>query len=209
MPYIFSNAKDGRLTSFFPIGAALLSAPLYLAFDAQLHATRHPVDITSIDFERLRLHYEKQAANVIAALAAVLLFFSAHRIGGPWQAIVVTVFFVAGTDMWTLGSQALWQHGSVNLTVLALIYALISAVDAPTPKRALGRLFVAGVCAGFLPVIRPTAVIFLIAGAAFAGGARRSSPQAWSAGSPPGSPGTRFSSAHLAADINRCLVATR
>ena len=166
--YAFVPGKDGRLTSLFPIGPAIVSAPLYLAFDAQLHAQHLPLDITSIDFERVRLHYEKLAANVLAALAAVLLFLCARRLSGLGPALAVTLFFAAGTEMWTVGSQALWQHGPVNLVLLGMIAALLAAIAAHPSRRTLWWLLLAGLCAGFLPVVRPTALVFLVAGGAFA-----------------------------------------
>ncbi len=164
--YIFVPGRAGQITSFFPIGTALLSALLYAAFDAQLHAKHQPVDITSVDFERVRVHYEKLAAMSLAALAAVMMFLCARQIGGLTRALIVTVFFAAGTEMWTIGSQALWQHGPVNLVVLTMTCALLAATRAR--GRSLGWwLFFAGVCAGFLPVVRPTAALFLVAAFAF------------------------------------------
>ena len=56
-------------------------------------------------------------------------------------------------------SQGLWQHGSVNLVLLGMIYALLRARP--------GWLLAAGVMAGLLPVVRPTAVLFSIAAAVF------------------------------------------
>ena len=101
--YAFADDKHGRLTSFFPVGTAILSAPLYLAFDPLIHLQHQPSDVTSPGFERYRLHYEKLAANWIAAFAAVLLFLCARRLTGLVPALIVTLAFAAGTDMWTVG----------------------------------------------------------------------------------------------------------
>jgi hypothetical protein len=163
--YVFTSDKSGNLVSFFPIGTAILSAPLYAAFDPLIHLQHQPSDITSLSFERYRLHYEKLAANWIAALAAVLMFLCARRLTGLVPALIVTLAFAAGTDMWTVGSQALWQHGAVNLLVLAMTGALLTALDAP---RKVPWLLLAGLCAGFLFVVRPTALVFSAAGLAFA-----------------------------------------
>jgi hypothetical protein len=82
--------------------------------------------------------------------------------------LIVTLAFAAGTDMWTVGALALWQHGSVNLLVLAMTGALFAALDARPSRRMLPWLLVAGLCAGFLFVVRPTALVFSVAGLAFA-----------------------------------------
>ena len=166
--YAFADDQHGRLTSFFPVGTAILSAPLYLAFDPLIHLQHQPSDVTSPGFERYRLHYEKLAANWIAAFAAVLLFLCARRLTGLVPALIVTLAFAAGTDMWTVGSLALWQHGSVNLLVLAMTGALFAALDARPSRRMLFWLALAGLCAGFLFAVRPTALVFSTAALAFA-----------------------------------------
>jgi hypothetical protein len=167
--YIFIDARDGKLASLFPVGTAILTAPLYAAFDVERRVLHQPFDITQPAFERYRLHYEKEAASIVAALAAVLLFLCARRIGATlFAAATVTAFFAFGTEMWAIGSQALWQHGPVNLVVLAMIYAFLAAGDTTEAAARTRWLVVAGVCAGFLPVVRPTSVLFLVAAAVFA-----------------------------------------
>jgi hypothetical protein len=70
--------------------------------------------------------------------------------------------------MWTVGALALWQHGSVNLLVLGMTGALFAALDARPSRRMPAWLALAGLCAGFLFVVRPTALVFSVAGLAFA-----------------------------------------
>lgn len=166
--YAFAGDRHGHLTSLFPIGTAIVSAPAYLVFDALIHLQHRPSDLTSPDFERYRLHYEKLAANWIAALAAVLMFLCARRLTGLVPSLIVTLAFAAGTDMWAVGALALWQHGSVNLLVLAMTGSLFAALDARPSRRMLPWLLLAGLCAGFLFMVRPTALIFSAAGLAFA-----------------------------------------
>ena len=121
-------------------------------------------DIASGSFEPARQREEKRASNIVAAIAAMLFFLCAMRIARLLPSLVATVAFAFGTDMWSVGSQALWQHGSVVLVTLAMVLALLSAPPALLATRAM---LCAGLAAGFLPVVRPTAALFSLAAFAF------------------------------------------
>lgn len=162
--YAFVEAPNGHLTSVFPIGTAILTFPAY----AVVYAVAGPPPITSASFEPARRSYEKVLAALIAALCVVLFLLCAELIGTTMQAAIATAVFALATSMWTIGSQALWQHGPVNLFVLAMTFALLRAERARTPWGLLLWLLAAGACGGFLPVIRPTALLFSFAGLAFA-----------------------------------------
>ena len=171
--YVFTEAPNGHLEPIFPIGTALLTAPIYAADFALASAGRRGLDLTAASFEPARLAYEKSAANIVAAAAAVLFFLCALRLATLPAALLATIAFAFGSEMWTIGSQALWQHGAVALVTLAMLFALLGTSNAASRSR---TLVIAGVCAGFLPVVRPTALAFSLAGLAFAlrfGGPRR------------------------------------
>ncbi|MBV8149120.1 MAG: hypothetical protein JO092_08520 [Candidatus Eremiobacteraeota bacterium] len=159
--YGFVQSHDHHLTTMFPIGTALLTFPAY----AVLYVKYGAQPITSPAYEQTRRRIEKTLAALLAALCAVLFLATALLVSTPLQAGVATVVFALGTEMWTIGSQALWQHGPVNLILLAAIYSTIRAARA---TRFAGIwLALAGFCCGFLPVIRPTALIFAMAISAF------------------------------------------
>ena len=162
--YAFVEAPNGHLTSVFPIGTAILSFPAY----AGIYALAGPPPIASASFESARRNYEKIVAALIAALCVVLFLLCAKLIGNTMQAAIATAVFALATSMWTIGSQALWQHGPVNLFVLAMTFALLRAERALATKGAWLWLLAAGLAAGFLPVIRPTALLFSLAGLVFA-----------------------------------------
>ncbi len=160
--YIFARTPAGHVQSIFPVGTAIVSAPVYLTFAAIARARGETLPIATIAFERQRLHDEKTAASVMAALAAVLMFWCVLELSTVWIAAVLVAVFAFGTSMWTIGSQALWQHGPVNLLVISLTWALVRA--ARTRDRAQSvALALAGFAAGLLPVVRPTALLFSLA----------------------------------------------
>jgi hypothetical protein len=172
--YVFATTPSGHLEPIFPIGTALLTAPIYLVEYAVARAKAPFPDITAVSFEPIRLRDEKRAANVVAALAAALFFLCALRIAGLPGAFFGTVAFAFGSEMWSVGSQALWQHGSIALVTLAMIAALLSL---RTARSNVLPLIVAGLFAGFLTVIRPTAAVFSLAG--FAVAADRTKSRCW------------------------------
>ncbi|MBV8245418.1 MAG: hypothetical protein JOZ38_05825 [Candidatus Eremiobacteraeota bacterium] len=152
--YGFVQARNHHLTTMFPIGTAILTFPAY----ALLYVKDGHQRITAPRYERTRRRVEKRMAALIAALCAVIFLATALLFTTPLQAGAATVVFALGTEMWTIGSQALWQHAPVNLGLLAMVYCLIRG------SRAQGLAVVwfslAGICCGFLPVIRPTSLIF-------------------------------------------------
>lgn len=162
--YPFVEAPDGHLSSVFPIGTALVTFPLYAA----LYAADPPGDITAAAFELRRQADEKRVAAVIAAASAAMLFLCASLLGTPRQAVLATLVYAFATDVWMTASQGLWQHGPVCLDTLVLIYALLRAERAADRRARLAWLVLAGVGAGLLPVIRPTALLFSAAGGAYA-----------------------------------------
>jgi hypothetical protein len=172
--YAFVEAPNGHLTSIFPIGTALVSAPIYLAYAVAAKATGAPQpDLTAPAFEPLRERDEKAAAAFVAALSVALFLACALLLGTPVQAALATLVYAFCTPIWTIAAQALWQHGPVNLAVLAMIYALLRAARATRPPARAAWLAAAGVAAGLLPVIRPTAALFTLAALLFAAGAYR------------------------------------
>jgi len=165
--YAFVEAPNGHLSSLFPIGTAIVTAPIYSVLYVARAAASQPIDISSPAFEPVRLADEKLAAAIVAALAVALFFACARSLAGPVAAALATAAFAFGTQTWMIGSQGLWQHGSVELVLLGMIAALLQATRSEGRART-AWLLVAGACMGLLPVVRPTAIVFAVAGLAFA-----------------------------------------
>ncbi|NJN48509.1 MAG: hypothetical protein HC805_00165 [Alkalinema sp. RL_2_19] len=72
-------------------------------------------------------------------------------------ALVITLLFAFATSTWTISAQGLWQHGVLNLIVLAMLVALIQAHRSPQPWR---WHLAAGLACGLLPGIRQTGLLF-------------------------------------------------
>ncbi len=166
--YAFAEAPNGHLASIFPMGTAIVAAPIYAGLYLEAKVLGQPLHVTDRSFEDLRRHFEKEVAALLGALTVALFFLCGRRIAPPFAAVVATAAFAFGTEMWTIGSQALWQHGPINLFVLLMVYCFLRAeASEPAAKRAVW-LALAGAAGGFLWVIRPTALVFGAAGLFFA-----------------------------------------
>ena len=161
--YVFAPNVSGHLQTVFPIGAAIVSAPIYAALDLTAHIIHKPLYLASPDFELTRRMLEKIAASVIASCAGVVFFLCALELASPVVAIVLTTAFVFGTSMWAVAAQGMWQHGPVNLIFLIMTLFLLRSGN--------GKKFVlialAGVCGGLLISIRPTTAVFALAALAW------------------------------------------
>ena len=165
--YAFVESPSGHYVSFFPIGTAIVTLPLYVAFDAARRIGGRPVDIAAPSFDAVRQLDIKAASTTVAAVAVVLFLICARSIASAFAAGIATFGFAFGTEMWTIGSQDLWQHGSVCLVLLAMILALQRAIRSPAGGRRQAWILAAGACAGLLVTIRPMAALFALAAVVF------------------------------------------
>ena len=164
--YMFTTNVDGHLQSVFPIGSAVLSAPIYVGIDLAVHAKHGSLPLASPAFEHERRIFEKVAATVIASLASVIFFLCVIELSTGIVAIILTLTFAFATSMWAIGAQAMWQHGSVNLMFLTMTLLLLQQ-QRYQGKRRVAVIALAGLAAGMLISIRPTASVFSFAALAW------------------------------------------
>jgi hypothetical protein len=153
--YYFSQHANGDWITNYPIGPAILTAPLYILFYIQFKLSHlgAPLGLLTPEFEMQRFSYERLAASILAAASVVVFFHVAKvRFKAPIALITAMVFGFC-TTTWTASSQALWQHGPLNFVVLVSLWALLR----PQP-----RILLAGICGGFLFGIRPTAIVYVL-----------------------------------------------
>jgi len=178
IPYFFVEAPNGHLTSTYPIGTAIITFPLYLLMWIGLRSleliqtlfTGTPVDLLDLTDEAARrtiYSWQKTAATVVASLSVVLFYLSLRlKFSSPVVLLVSTFIFAFCTTTWIISSQGLWQHGTGNLAVLAIIFSLLKANRAsPSGRKRL--LIAVGFFCGLLPGIRPTSVIYALAAIAY------------------------------------------
>ncbi|XGB42690.1 MAG: hypothetical protein LVS60_02265 [Nodosilinea sp. LVE1205-7] len=162
-PYYLIQSLHGHWVSVYPIGVSVLSFPIYLVLYLGLRIFAPSTDITDPSFEPLRILFESIAAAILTALA-VVVFYQASRLKFSLRvALLSTVTFGFATSTWSTSGRALWQHGPANLMLVTGFYLLLRAARRSAPGLLLMHLFLAGLCFGFLPAVRPTSAIFSIA----------------------------------------------
>jgi hypothetical protein len=160
-PYFLFETLKGHLNSPYPIGSAIVSFPIYFCFYIFLLLTQgaQAVDITSLSFSEPRLLFERIAAATIASFS-VVLFYQLSRIKFARSIALISTFIYAfATNVWVIASQGLWQHGSTNLVLLAIVLCLFK-VNRTQGKQQKLLLLSAGILCGFLIAIRPTNLAF-------------------------------------------------
>ncbi|MBV6623523.1 MAG: hypothetical protein KI793_11400 [Rivularia sp. (in: Bacteria)] len=164
--YFFAEGINGHLSSTYPIGAAIITFPLYLIFYAYLKLQdifySTSIDLTSVTFEVQRLFYEKLAATISTSFTVAIFYLSARLKFNRFISLVSTFVFAFATNTWTTASQGLWQHGIANLTLISTIFYLLKANRASKKSQYIWLLF-AGIACGLLPGIRPTSLLYVIA----------------------------------------------
>ncbi len=137
--------RDGRLLSSYPVGSALLAAPLYaVALPLGLLDTWHDYRVMG-----------KLAASLLTALSALFLFLTLRAWTAPGTARVLTLLYGLGTAAWPIVSQELWQHGSGMLCLAVALYAcvLLERSSARAPAFLLGGALALAVACRLLNVI--------------------------------------------------------
>jgi hypothetical protein len=114
--YIFGviQTQHGELVSSYPIGAAILATPFYYAAQkaGKLKTWHHYRLIAKI------------AASSMTAISAAFLFLSLLNFTSYKPALLLTIFYGAGTCLWPTISQDLWQHGPGILCLSAALFLI-------------------------------------------------------------------------------------
>ncbi|OPX64145.1 MULTISPECIES: glycosyltransferase family 39 protein [unclassified Methanoregula] len=143
---------NGRIVSFFPIVTPVLVTPLYACsflLSSLLHAPVTPELIAAI---------AKTSAACIAALSGVLLYLSAKELFSQRTALATTLVYAFATSTWSVSSQALWQHGMVELLLISLIYGSILNDRQPSYLT----VAIMGIISGLFVFNRPPDAVLLI-----------------------------------------------
>jgi hypothetical protein len=98
----------------------------------------------------------KNASALLAALTGVLLYALLFRLGLGEVALPTTLATALGSNLWMVGSQAPWLHGSV---AFFLTLSLLLLVPAPTVRW---RLVTAGLAMAGAVCARPTSAVFAL-----------------------------------------------
>lgn len=163
-PWLFANVPytrevirltAGHYFSGYPIAGGVFVTPLYLPL-LLVPGIRSLDPGALVVLARI---LEKFSATAIAALSAVVLLALLRRLTGRHWAWGLTLVYALATATWSIASQALWQHTTVELAVIGALFFL----ESWSRTRAPGVVWWCGACAAAALMIRPGEVVLLAA----------------------------------------------
>jgi hypothetical protein len=148
LPYAYRRV-GGRVVSAYPIVAGLANVPIFAVarlFGVDLYAWRHFLSHVT--------------ADLLASASVAFLFLALRKICDcDRQAFFFSLVYAFATEVWSVGSRGLWQHGPSLFFLCASLWLLLH--DDPR------RVALAGCTLGLAVVSRPTDVLIAIPAAAW------------------------------------------
>jgi len=153
LPY-YVEERGGQLLSRYPILPALVALPptwaQLVVLDRVLPGwARDP----TVSFWWIRT-LAKNSAAIVAALTGVLLYRLLLQLRLADVAVTTTLATALGSDLWMVGSQSPWQHGTAALFLVLSLLLVVPAHASRWRLAAAGLAIAASVCA------RSTSVLF-------------------------------------------------
>jgi 4-amino-4-deoxy-L-arabinose transferase-like glycosyltransferase len=143
---------NGHYVSLFPIVTPVLVTPVYAVSIFLSSFIADPYG------ELWVFYFAKSASCFIAALAGVFVYLSAKELFSRNVALLTTFIFAFATSTWSVSSQALWQHGTVELLLAALLWLIIRNEK----QESLVNIAFLGILSGLFVFNRPPDSILLI-----------------------------------------------
>jgi hypothetical protein len=148
--------KRGRLVSRHPVAPGIITSPLFRAQTFVLDRIRPGWDARIGELWAHGRMMAKNSAAVIVALTGALLLGWLRAMGLRRAAWPAALAACVGSDLWAVGSQALWQHGPAALMLVATGWLL---TEGGLSRR---RAFAAGITAALLVACRSMDLPFAV-----------------------------------------------
>jgi hypothetical protein len=158
---------DGHLYNSYPIGGAVLAAPLIIAEVGLLRLARpllsrihieQPViaGFLRADYDTAHALIEMEAASFLLAVATVVIYFIARRYLCVRRSVILALLYALATPAYSVGGRALWQHSPSMLLLAIVILLLLRAEEKPSLAAW------AGLPVALSYTVRPTDSLFVI-----------------------------------------------
>jgi hypothetical protein len=145
--YLAKTTRPEQYVNTFGIGAAMTALPVYAFLDLL------------VDIETNRYwwwHGGALTGSLLTALATVCVFLAASRFVDPTPALLTALAFGLGSCVWSISSQALWQHPANTFYLSLGAYFLLRI-----PERRRYAVY-CGAVLGMALLCRPTSAIVVI-----------------------------------------------
>jgi len=154
----FLREMKGHYLSMYPIVTPILITFLYILPYAYLKLDNIPIDILHPGFSMTVSIMQKLCASLIATLSVIFVYLSLKELANRKTAAVAALTYAFATNTWTISSQALWQHGLVELLLSISIFLVLR-----NERQSSNKLIVLlGLLSGLFVFNRPIDSILLI-----------------------------------------------
>lgn len=143
---------NGHYVSLFPIVTPILITPVYLVSYTLYTLFQIPFDSLSI------MILAKTCATLIAALSCVFVYLAGKELFARRIALATALIYAFATSTWSVSSQALWQHGTVELLLILMIWLIIRNER----ERSRNSVILLGLLSGLFVFNRPPDAILLL-----------------------------------------------
>jgi hypothetical protein len=142
----------GHYVSLFPIVTPVLITPVYFISCIPLIMFGIPLDNSLI------VVMAKTSATIIAALSCVFVYLTVKELFSQKTALITVFVYAFATSTWSVSSQALWQHGTVELLLILMLYLILKHEREPSRTNVI----ILGILAGLFIFNRPPDAVLLI-----------------------------------------------
>jgi hypothetical protein len=143
---------NGHYVSLFPIVTPVLITPVYFLSYILYSVFQVPFDTMSI------MILAKTCASIIAALSCVFVYLAGKELFSQKIALSTALVYAFATSTWSVSSQALWQHGTVELLLILMIYLVIKNER----ERSRNTIIFLGLLTGLFLFNRPPDAVLLL-----------------------------------------------
>ena len=154
----FFNEINGHFLSAYPIVTPILITPIYAILFLFLKLGDYSIDLIRPEFVLIVPIMEKLSASLIASLSVIFVYLSLKELVQKKTAAFAALIFAFATNTWTISSQGLWQHGSVELFLAMSIYLVLLNEKQKSERN----IIYLGIISGFFIFNRPPDSILLI-----------------------------------------------
>ena len=147
----------GHIVSSYPIAPALTAVPLIAPQVAVMDFRQPGWDSDPAQAIRENRVMVKRSMAVLVALSGVILYRVLLSLKLRRSALPAVLAACLGSDLWTVASQAAWQHGPA---AFSLVTAIALLLPQPMSRR---RLTLAGLATAWMVACRLMDVVFAIA----------------------------------------------
>jgi len=111
--WFYRVEPTGKVVSVYPVLPGILAVPIY-----------YFVDLLGFDITAHTKLLSKITSSLIASLAVVFMYLALSQIFRPKTSLFMALIFGFATNIWTVASRGLWQHGPSVLFINISLFLL-------------------------------------------------------------------------------------